>query len=541
MGADPVVEGPGGEAHMSRVFVDGGKPGAPWRHPWKAGITVGRAYDLLRSDVQDHLSWLQREVGYRMIRFHGIFHDDMQVCHRESRGGLRFTWHHVDKVLDTCVALGLSPLVEMNPMPAAIASGGTTMFKYGMNVSPPADWGEWAHLIREFTRHVRARYGHEVVKTWAFECWNEPDLGCFWTGTREDYFRLYREAALAVKSVDPAYRVGGPATSKGAWISEFLEYCRREGVPVDFVSTHQYPQDEYCLYPERKGSPHEPGRFFTDSVKRVADMVRASPFPDLPVLYSEWNTQSCGPGREVTWGDNPDVDTLFAASSICHLMDRLDEAVDMMAWWVASDIFEEGDIPGAPFSCTYGLLTIRGTPKASAHAFRFLGRLRGDRLPVASGEKGPALSGCRASWDGERVQILLWHHVDHAVDAVEPWSGEIELALPAAWKGVGPLRVLESTIAAGQGSAREAWDAMGRPENLTPAEEAWLAGASHPRGRVREVPVEGDAVLIPFHLEKWEVRHLEIGPVGSRARVGGKYDQMERLEDALSYRIPGQT
>ena len=34
----------------------------------------------------------------------------------------------------------------------------------------------------------------------------------FFDGTKSDYFHLYKEAALAVKSVDTRLRVGGPST-----------------------------------------------------------------------------------------------------------------------------------------------------------------------------------------------------------------------------------------------------------------------------------------------------------------------------------------
>src|ERR1017187_3403406 len=51
----------------------------PLRMPWKNCIAVGRAYELLRRDLLEHLAKVQREIGFRYCRFHGIFHDDMEV------------------------------------------------------------------------------------------------------------------------------------------------------------------------------------------------------------------------------------------------------------------------------------------------------------------------------------------------------------------------------------------------------------------------------------------------------------------------------
>lgn len=60
----------------------------------------------------------------------------------------------------------------------------------------------------------------------------------FWKGTQAHYFSSYRVTAAAIKRVDAALTVGGPATAKNEWIEEFLTYCGARKAPVDFVSTH---------------------------------------------------------------------------------------------------------------------------------------------------------------------------------------------------------------------------------------------------------------------------------------------------------------
>ena len=83
------------------------------------------------------------------------------------------------------------------------------------------------------------------MREWFFEVWNEPNLKAFWTGTQADYFKLYRYTAHAIKSVDGALRVGGPATAANEWIEEFLDFCEKKKLPADFVSTHHYPTDAF--------------------------------------------------------------------------------------------------------------------------------------------------------------------------------------------------------------------------------------------------------------------------------------------------------
>ena len=61
----------------------------------------------------------------------------------------------------------------------------------------------------------------------------------------DPYMALYNASALAVKGVNPSYRVGGPATAQlnGALggVAAFVNESAARGIPFDFVSTHFYP------------------------------------------------------------------------------------------------------------------------------------------------------------------------------------------------------------------------------------------------------------------------------------------------------------
>ena len=107
--------------------------------------------------------------------------------------------------------IGLRPVVELSFMPRDLARDpGQTVFSYGAIISPPRDWDRWGDLVGALAAHLVQRYGaDEVTGHWAFEVWNEPNLDVFWSGTREEYFRLYDVSARAIKSVHPGLRVGG--------------------------------------------------------------------------------------------------------------------------------------------------------------------------------------------------------------------------------------------------------------------------------------------------------------------------------------------
>ena len=492
---------------------------APLRMPWRNCIAVGRAYELLRSDLLSHLAYLQDKIGYQYCRFHGIFRDDVAAVIRRPDGGLQFQWHQVDKIYDSLLKLGLKPFEELNPMPVALASGEQTIFQWKMNVTPPRIIEEWEHLVRNFTQHLVDRYGVEEVRTWYFEVWNEPNLPGFWSGTQQQYWDLYDASVRAVKSVDPAFRIGGPATSKGSWITQFITHCVEASVQVDFVSTHLYPQDEQVIYADGNANPHAPGDFFADTIRQVRDEVRQSALPSLPIHWTEWNAMSAASAKDVDWTGNSTNDSLYGASFIIRNMIELDTAADTLCWWTASDIFEEAGMPHAPFSGTYSLLTIHGIPKPAFHAFHLLSKLRGRRLKTHS--NAPTGCGIAATVESNTSHVILWYSVPIGQSPERSWVDELEVPVDAE----GFFICVSTRIAVGAGSCWETWRDLGRPQNLTAAQLELLSSHATPQytqNTVQAKPIAGSYGLkLPIHLAPLEVLYIEISPVGQIAAPKG--------------------
>src|SRR6202000_1031387 len=132
--------------------------------------------------------------------------------------------------------------VELSFTPCALASGKNTILWYHANTTPPQNPSQWGELVGQLAKHLVDRYGVQEVSTWNFEVWNEPNI-VFWSGTKADYFELYRQSATAIKKVDQRLRVGGPSTAQAAWVSDLLAFCASEQLPIDFASTHVYPDD----------------------------------------------------------------------------------------------------------------------------------------------------------------------------------------------------------------------------------------------------------------------------------------------------------
>ena len=67
---------------------------------FSACIGAGRAGELLRFPVMAQLERAQRECPFRYIRFHGLFHEEMNVVRRNEAGALEFSFAYTDMLFD---------------------------------------------------------------------------------------------------------------------------------------------------------------------------------------------------------------------------------------------------------------------------------------------------------------------------------------------------------------------------------------------------------------------------------------------------------
>ncbi len=391
---------------MRTLFIDLGAPRRPLDRFFQHCVGAGRAGEMLRAQALDQLSMLQEACGFHYLRFHGLLSDDMAVCSLGEGGALRFNWQYVDLVFDAMLRRGIRPLVEMGFMPDCLKSGEETIFWWRGNVTPPASLARWCALVEALARHLTARYGAAEVRRWYFEVWNEPNLRGFFTGTQAQYFELYDATALALKGVDAAYRVGGPATAgldEGAWISEMIEHCVQSGAPLDFISTHTYgvdgALDEYVRDRHRLKACKD---CVAADVLNVRALVEASAMPGLPVFFTEWNTS-------YTPRDNVH-DSYVSAPYILYTLKRCQGAAQSMSYWTFTDIFEEAGPGPEPFHGGFGMLNTQGVKKPAFHAFHWLCAMPEEELATGDGDS-------LAATDGAGVHVLLWDYTQPAQDA----------------------------------------------------------------------------------------------------------------------------
>jgi xylan 1,4-beta-xylosidase len=477
-------------------------PTTPLPHVWEHTVGSCHAPLALRADWQDHLRRCRQDLGFSRVRFHGLLSDEVGTLLRHG-GRTIYSFFNADKIVDFLLSIGMEPFVELSFMPRALASGNATVFSYRGNVTPPADYRAWGELVGRLARHWVERYGRDVVRRWYFEVWNEPNLKAFWAGTQNEYFELYRHAARALKDVDEGLLVGGPATAANAWIGEFLEFCKRSGLPADFVSSHHYPNDplwseaqdtEGELYGARRGVLRE----WLQEARQQAG--------DTPLLYTEWNASS---NPRYPRQDEPYA-AAFAAKSALESADL----VQAYSFWTFTDIFEENYFPSVPFHGGFGLLNLHGIPKPTYRAFRMLHRLGTERLPVEGSHDTVD------AWAVRRGPLLTVLLTNHALprQPITDQRVRVELA-----DSPPPTAAILDRIDDNHANAKATWVAMGRPEYLDVEQVDKLQEASRVLFESCPCTHDGRTARFEIDLPAHAVAALtvQIGPIDGNAWMAG--------------------
>lgn len=510
--------------------VDFQSQGTPLGKVWKNCVGAGRANEGLRADWQEQLGIVKEDCDFRYIRFHGLLHDDMHV-YRVLNGAVHYNFQYVDKLFDSLLEKNIRPFVEFGFMPKDLASTDRTQFWWAGNVAPPDDYGKWEELIERCCNHWVERYGLIEVCKWYFEIWNEPNLGHFWDGTRSQYFELYRRAVRAIKKVCPDFRVGGPATSnfvpddrfhgeredtsrqmtfkgdldsyqfEGVWIKEFLAYCEREKLPVDFVSCHPYPTD-YAL--DLDGKTKGATRYkdsIIDDLKWVQSCIKDSAYPNAELHCTEWSSSPSS--RDYSHDFLPEavyiIRSNLAADGLC----------DSLSYWVFTDIFEELGAGPDAFHGGFGLLNLQGVKKPAFHAYRFLFGL-GDT--VVAREEGYVVT---RKAEGE-LAALFYHYPEsyrktipmslypdyHQAKGVQEICEEKVISMEI--RNLLPGSRYELEVLGKESVAADLWIEMGSPNAPSKAQTEKLKERGN-RTRESILEADGEGVLhLELTLQAWE-------------------------------------
>jgi xylan 1,4-beta-xylosidase len=408
----------------------------------------------------------------------------------DKKGKPIYNWTVVDSIIDTYIERGMKPLMEIGFMPKDLSSkpepyehtwskGGNlwTGWTY-----PPKDYNKWRELVYQWVKHSIERYGKEEVLTWLWEVWNEPDLQ-YWSGTFEEYCKLYDFAADGLKRACPECTIGGPHTTSPRsdkaykYLTDFIEHCLRgknyatgkTGTPLQYIGFHA------------KGSPEfVDGHIRMNMGAQLKDIQRGfeavNSFPDLktvPIIVGECDPEgcaACSEKRDPKYGyRNGTMYSSYTAASFARIYELMDKyKVNLQG--VVSWSFEFED---QEWFAGFRDLATHGVDKPVLNVFRMFGMMKGQRVSVASDgglnvndiisegvRKGNDVHAI-ASKDQHSISVMVWnYHDDNIANPPSP----IDLTI----SGINEKKVLVHHYRVDHefSNSFEAWKAMGKPHEV---------------------------------------------------------------------------
>jgi xylan 1,4-beta-xylosidase len=272
--------------------------------------------------------------------------------------------------------------------------------------------------------------------------------------------------------VDASLKVGGPATAANEWVEEFMDFCEKNDVPADFVTTHHYPTDAFGEEDDDTETQLAQSR---RSVLREQAQDTRRRARGLPVYYTEWNTSS-NPR-------DPLHDGPYAAAFVTKTVMEANNLVAGYSFWTFSDIFEENYFPSIPFHGGFGLLNLHGVPKPTYRAFELLHRI-GNELLLVDGSHETV-----NAWVVRKEHSFTVLLTNHALPRHPIKTEQVEIRLNNAPKR---CYAYVERIDEAHANAKRLWHEMGEPEYLSALEVEHLQEASlmwkepHPCEHVNE-------------------------------------------------------
>ena len=427
----------------------------------------------------------------------------------DADGNPVYSWDIVDRIFDTFIDRGLRPLVQFGFMPEALSSNpdpyrhwwqpGRPMREVFTGWRfPPKDYDKWRNLVTAWVTHMVDRYGKDLLDTWYWELWNEPDIA-YWGGTVEEYCKLYDYTVAGLTAILPEAKIGGPhvtcpqdvgprAGASEEFMRFFLQHCidgknyvtGKKGSKLDFIAFHA------------KGAPvFRDGHVIMDMGRQLSCITRGAEiinsFPSLkhlPVIIGESDPEGCAACGMTTNPSNGyrngTLYSSYTASSFARKYRISDNTgmnlIGAVSW---SFLFED-----QPWFHGFRDLATNGVDKPVLNVFRMFGKMKGDRVEVTGGtgyDYASIISGgvrgipdvdALAALSPNSLMVMVWHYHDVDLPA-QPVMVELDIkSIPAR-----SATLCRFLIDRDHSNSYEVWKSMNSPQNPTPEQIAILKNA----------------------------------------------------------------
>jgi len=486
--------------------------GTTLRHSWEGLGNVDQARWFIRRDMQDQLEEMHKDLNLKHVRAVGLFDDELRVygsdptTWRSSERKPRYNWQIIDYIFDSLLERGINPMITTSFMPSEMSSGTQTCFSTKANVCPPKDYKQWTDLVTKSVKHFSDRYGENLVKTWYFEVWNEPNLDAFWKGAdKQEFFKLYRTTFDAIKSVNPNFRVGGPSTARAEWVGDFIEYGSKNNCLADYIITHVYNNDSENAPlspfdgPQSDKTSQSPN-FLSGVVKGTRKVLENAGFKG-ELHFNEWG-RSWFPSDAIRESQNE-------AAFIVKSMAECSQYADYFAYWCLSDIYDQMGFGSEAFHGNYGMMSLQGLKKPSYKAFQLLGKL-GDKQVRANNSNSGVMQNAIATKSKDGYQFLFYAMEKDFQPGNQVKKTRISVELPVS---VSADKIVIYQIGNTENNILNNWNEMRKPAYLSKPELAELKKYNELQKTTAKFQIEKlkESRILSFETEIPGVALVEMG------------------------------
>ncbi|MBW8886312.1 MAG: beta-xylosidase [Fibrobacteres bacterium] len=499
----PLFPGPV-RAQTVTITVDATAAGAPLKEVWswhgydEANYTTTQpGLDLLDSVVANSVDPVYIRTHFLLNTGDG---SSAQLkwgstnVYTEANGQPVYDWKLMDGIMDAITGHKAFPYAQISFMPQALSSHPTpyqnssTTATDGGCFYPPTDYDKWAALVKAWVQHSVDRYPN-VEKNWVWELWNEPDIS-YWHGTAAEYQKLFDYTEQAVHTVLPNAVLSGPEMAGAGNIGPFLQHCAtgtnsatgKTGTRLDQISFHAKGGTAMVNGHVEMDLGNQL-RLHQTGFKTIAGYPQ---FKDKPIVIGEADPDPCAacPQSQVPADAYRNVAAYgaYEAAMMKHSLQLADSlGVNLRACLAWAWLFN-----GFPYFQGYRTLSSNGIHKPVLNVFKMLGKLKGDRIPLAStgalglaeilknGVRGnPDIDGMAVKNPG-KVMALIWNYHDDIVQ-VAPANVTVKVTLPAGFPD--QVRLTHYRMDTTHSNDYTAWLKMGSPQSPTASQLSQLKSA----------------------------------------------------------------
>jgi len=349
-------------------------------------------------------------------------------------GALTYDWDEVDRWVRNLDERQVTPYFSYSYQPGPLQVGGDWRSK-------PSNGAAYQSM----TSTVADHFEQPGLGVGYHEVWNEPDFGTtFFTGTRDEYFDMFRRGVTGIRAGDADAVVGGLSSAyRTAWTTPFLDYVTANDLPLDFLSFHQYPSDP----------AQEPAAMASYVNHFATAMAGRSRFHTTELHLNEYNSYP------INYPQGGTQDKYALASSLLRDYKAALNlpSLDKVSW---AQFMDSG------MGNYSGMVTIDGHRKAVFNAAKIYGDMPADRRVLTiSGATG--VDGLAAT-DEHESGVVLWNKSGSAHTINLTFSG-----VPFATGNLRVYRIDANNASYGDNTATEGLRATETYPGVATAGRTW--------------------------------------------------------------------